>query len=175
LVYDQRFLDWLLQAKALIESQTAGSGLRDSCPEAHPSSLTWRLTRAGGCLFDGCGFGNNRFSAPQAVSHRSGKPSLPEKLTPERRDKSARLRSRRHHSCVRNLLSFRKYLAILSMMSFEASGDALLARDVKQSGAIDIHHILNVFGHALYRWFPVFGKGANDVLDPCLPITWKER
>ena len=31
------------------------------------------------------------------------------------------------------------------MVVFRASGDALLARGMKQSGAIDIHHILNVF------------------------------
>jgi drug/metabolite transporter (DMT)-like permease len=42
-------------------------------------------------------------------------------------------------------VSFRKYLVIVSMMLFGASGDALLARGVKQTGAIDIHHILNVF------------------------------
>jgi drug/metabolite transporter (DMT)-like permease len=42
-------------------------------------------------------------------------------------------------------LGFRKYLVILSMMFFAASGDALLARGVKQAGAIDIHHILKVF------------------------------
>lgn len=42
-------------------------------------------------------------------------------------------------------MSFRKYLVILSMVLFGASGDALLARGVKQAGAIDIHHILRVF------------------------------
>ncbi|MGA3092875.1 MAG: EamA family transporter [Terriglobales bacterium] len=42
-------------------------------------------------------------------------------------------------------MSVRKYLVILSMMFFGASGDALLARGMKQAGAIDIHHILNVF------------------------------
>jgi drug/metabolite transporter (DMT)-like permease len=42
-------------------------------------------------------------------------------------------------------VSFRKYLVIVSMMLFGASGDALLARGVKQTGAIDIHHIFNVF------------------------------
>ncbi|MGO9338766.1 MAG: EamA family transporter [Terracidiphilus sp.] len=42
-------------------------------------------------------------------------------------------------------MSFRKYLVILSMVLFGASGDALLARGMKQAGAIDIHHILNVF------------------------------
>ena len=31
------------------------------------------------------------------------------------------------------------------MVVFGASGDALLARGVKQTGAIDIHHIFNVF------------------------------
>ena len=41
-------------------------------------------------------------------------------------------------------MSFRKYLVILWMVVFGASGDALLARGVKQTGAIDIHHILNV-------------------------------
>ena len=42
-------------------------------------------------------------------------------------------------------MSFRKYLVILSMMLFGAGGDALLARGVKQTGGIDIHHILDVF------------------------------
>jgi len=42
-------------------------------------------------------------------------------------------------------LSLRKYLVILSMMLFGAGGDALLARGMKQTGAIDIHHILHVF------------------------------
>lgn len=42
-------------------------------------------------------------------------------------------------------MSFRKYLVILSIVFFGASGDALLSRGVKQTGAIDIHHILNVF------------------------------
>lgn len=42
-------------------------------------------------------------------------------------------------------MSVRKYLVILSMVVFGASGDALLARGMKQTGAIDIHHILNVF------------------------------
>jgi len=31
------------------------------------------------------------------------------------------------------------------MMLFGAGGDALLARGMKQAGAIDIHHILNIF------------------------------
>ena len=31
------------------------------------------------------------------------------------------------------------------MMLFGASGDALLARGIRQTGAIDIHHIFNVF------------------------------
>jgi len=42
-------------------------------------------------------------------------------------------------------LNLRKYLAILSMVFFAPTGDALLARGVKQTGAIDIHHILKVF------------------------------
>jgi drug/metabolite transporter (DMT)-like permease len=42
-------------------------------------------------------------------------------------------------------LSFRKYIVILSMVLFGATGDALLARGMKQAGAIDVHHILNVF------------------------------
>lgn len=32
------------------------------------------------------------------------------------------------------------------MMLFGASGDALLSRGMKQAGAIDIHHMLHVFG-----------------------------
>jgi len=42
-------------------------------------------------------------------------------------------------------LSVRKYLVILSMMFFGASGDALLARGMKEVGAIDIHRILDIF------------------------------
>jgi drug/metabolite transporter (DMT)-like permease len=42
-------------------------------------------------------------------------------------------------------LSVRKYLVILSMMFFGAGGDALLSRGMKQAGAIDVHHLLNVF------------------------------
>jgi drug/metabolite transporter (DMT)-like permease len=53
-------------------------------------------------------------------------------------------------------VSFRKYLVIVSMMLFGASGDALLARGVKQTGAIDIHHILNVFA-VLANPYVLFG------------------
>ena len=42
-------------------------------------------------------------------------------------------------------MSFRKYLVILSIVFFGASGDALLSRGVKQSGAIDVQHIVHVF------------------------------
>jgi drug/metabolite transporter (DMT)-like permease len=42
-------------------------------------------------------------------------------------------------------LSLRKYLVILSIMVFGASGDALLARGMKHVGAIDVHRLLDVF------------------------------
>jgi drug/metabolite transporter (DMT)-like permease len=50
-----------------------------------------------------------------------------------------------HHQSFGSPLNFRQYLVIFSMMVFGASGDALLARGMKQSSAIDIHHILHVF------------------------------
>jgi uncharacterized membrane protein len=42
-------------------------------------------------------------------------------------------------------LRLRKYLVILSMVIFSSSGDALLARGVKQVGSIDVHHLGEVF------------------------------
>ena len=42
-------------------------------------------------------------------------------------------------------MNFRKYLVILLIVIFGASGDALLSRGMKQVGAVDIHHLLHVF------------------------------
>jgi drug/metabolite transporter (DMT)-like permease len=38
------------------------------------------------------------------------------------------------------------------MMFFGASGDAFLSRGMKQSGTIDIHHVLNVFAVLSNPW-----------------------
>lgn len=45
------------------------------------------------------------------------------------------------------------------MVFFSASGDALLARGMKQTGAIDIHHILSVFA-ALANPYVLLGIAA---------------
>jgi drug/metabolite transporter (DMT)-like permease len=42
-------------------------------------------------------------------------------------------------------LTLRKYLVILSVVFFGSVGDAFLARGMKHAGAIDIHHLTNVF------------------------------
>lgn len=42
-------------------------------------------------------------------------------------------------------MTFRKYLVILSIIFFSATGDAFLARGMKYADAIDIQHITSVF------------------------------
>jgi drug/metabolite transporter (DMT)-like permease len=42
-------------------------------------------------------------------------------------------------------LTLRKYLVILAIVFFGSIGDACLARGMKQVGAIDLHHLTNVF------------------------------
>jgi len=42
-------------------------------------------------------------------------------------------------------LTLRKYLVILCMVLTGPTGDALLARGMKRTGAIDIHHLSRVF------------------------------
>lgn len=42
-------------------------------------------------------------------------------------------------------MTFGKYLVILSIVFFGSIGDAFLARGMKHTGAIDIHHLGNVF------------------------------
>jgi drug/metabolite transporter (DMT)-like permease len=42
-------------------------------------------------------------------------------------------------------LTLRKYLVILSMVFSSSTGDALLARGMKQVGSLDIHHVVHVF------------------------------
>jgi drug/metabolite transporter (DMT)-like permease len=102
------------------------------------------LARAGSHLFGGCCFRQEWICRPvggfarQIGEHRAGK------ATSGKLRLALRLRFHRHS--VRNLpLSVRKYLVILSMVFFGASGDALLARGMKKAGAIDIHHMLNIF------------------------------
>lgn len=43
-------------------------------------------------------------------------------------------------------MTLRKHLVIVSMMLFSAGGDAFLARGMKETGSIDVHHLVNVFG-----------------------------
>lgn len=42
-------------------------------------------------------------------------------------------------------MTLRKYLVILSVVIFGSTGDAFLARGMKNVGSIDIHHVANVF------------------------------
>lgn len=42
-------------------------------------------------------------------------------------------------------MTLRKYLVILSIVLFGSSGDAFLARGMKHVGAIDVHHLANLF------------------------------
>ena len=42
-------------------------------------------------------------------------------------------------------MTFGKYLVILSIVFFGSIGDAFLARGMKHAGAIDVHHLSNVF------------------------------
>lgn len=53
-------------------------------------------------------------------------------------------------------MTVRKYLVILSMVLFGPTGDALLARGMKQVGSIDIHHVTGVFS-ALANPFVIAG------------------
>jgi drug/metabolite transporter (DMT)-like permease len=49
-------------------------------------------------------------------------------------------------------LTLRKYLVILSVVIFSPVGDAFLARGMKQTGAIDVHHLLHVFAAVANPW-----------------------
>ena len=53
-------------------------------------------------------------------------------------------------------MTLRKYLVILSVVFFGSVGDAFLARGMKHTGAIDIHHLSNVFT-ALANPFVIVG------------------
>ena len=53
-------------------------------------------------------------------------------------------------------MTLRKYLIILSVVFFGSVGDAFLARGMKNTDAIDIHHLANVF-FALANPFVVLG------------------
>lgn len=41
-------------------------------------------------------------------------------------------------------MTFRKYLVILAVVIFGSTGDAFLARGMKQVGPVDVHHLLRV-------------------------------
>ncbi|HUA99222.1 MAG TPA: EamA family transporter [Terracidiphilus sp.] len=49
-------------------------------------------------------------------------------------------------------MTLRKYLVILSVVIFSPIGDAFLARGMKQTGAIDVHHLLHVFAAVADPW-----------------------
>ena len=53
-------------------------------------------------------------------------------------------------------MTLRKYLIILSVVFFGSVGDAFLARGMKNTDAIDIHHLANVF-FALANPFVILG------------------
>jgi drug/metabolite transporter (DMT)-like permease len=49
-------------------------------------------------------------------------------------------------------LTLRKYLVLLAVVAFGSMGDTLLARGMKDAGAIDIHHIARVFFALANPW-----------------------
>lgn len=49
-------------------------------------------------------------------------------------------------------MTLRKYLVILSVVIFSPVGDAFLARGMKQTGAIDVHHLLHVLAAVANPW-----------------------
>jgi len=49
-------------------------------------------------------------------------------------------------------LTFRKYLVLLSVVIFGSIGDSFLARGMRDVGAIDIHHIADVFSAVANPW-----------------------
>jgi drug/metabolite transporter (DMT)-like permease len=53
-------------------------------------------------------------------------------------------------------LTLRKYLVLLAVVAFGSMGDTLLARGMKDAGAIDIHHIARVFFALANPWI-IFG------------------
>ena len=53
-------------------------------------------------------------------------------------------------------MTLRKYLVLLSVVAFGSTGDTLLARGMKEAGAIDIHHIARVFSVLANPWI-IFG------------------
>jgi len=50
------------------------------------------------------------------------------------------------------ILTPRKVLVILSVVIFSPVGDAFLARGIKQTGAIDVHHLIAVFAAVANPW-----------------------
>jgi drug/metabolite transporter (DMT)-like permease len=52
-------------------------------------------------------------------------------------------------------LNFRKVLVLFSVSLFGSIGNALLARGMRDVGAIDVHHVANVFSALTNPW--VFG------------------
>ena len=53
-------------------------------------------------------------------------------------------------------MTLRKYLVLLSVVVFGSIGDSFLARGMRDVGAIDVHHIANVFS-AVANPFVFFG------------------
>jgi drug/metabolite transporter (DMT)-like permease len=49
-------------------------------------------------------------------------------------------------------LTLRKYLVLLAVVAFGSMGDTLLARGMKDAGAIDIHHLAQVFFALANPW-----------------------
>jgi drug/metabolite transporter (DMT)-like permease len=49
-------------------------------------------------------------------------------------------------------LTLRKYLVLLAVVVFGSFGDTLLARGMKTTGAIDIHHVARVFSALANPW-----------------------
>jgi uncharacterized membrane protein len=49
-------------------------------------------------------------------------------------------------------LTFRKYLVILAVVIFGSTGDAFLARGMKQVGPIDVYHLFHVFSALANPW-----------------------
>ncbi len=57
---------------------------------------------------------------------------------------------------MRNALTWRKCVVILCIVVFGSTGDAFLARGMKEVGAVDVHHLTNVF-FALGNPFVILG------------------
>lgn len=49
-------------------------------------------------------------------------------------------------------MTIRKFLVLFSVVIFSPVGDAFLARGMKQSGAIDVHHVAHIFAAVASPW-----------------------